>query len=41
MKMKLMGQLKHDKKDIGIRLDQTNKYMSSLKKAEHPVCQTG
>jgi hypothetical protein len=32
--------LKHDKKDIGTRLDQKNRYRSSLKKSTPPVCQT-
>jgi hypothetical protein len=31
MEMNLRRQLKHDKKDIGTRLDQKNRYMSSLK----------
>jgi hypothetical protein len=39
MKMKLRRPLKHDKKDIGIRLDQKNIYRSSLEKLEHPVYQ--
>jgi hypothetical protein len=38
MKMKLRRQLKHDKKDIGTRLDQKNRYRSSLKKPKHLVC---
>jgi hypothetical protein len=38
--MKLRRQLKHDKKDIGTRLNQNNRYMSSLEKPEHPVYQT-
>jgi hypothetical protein len=28
-------------KDIGIRLDQKNRYMSSLENPDDPVCQTG
>jgi hypothetical protein len=40
MKMKLRRQLKHDKKDIGTRLNQNNRYMSSLEKLEHSVYQT-
>jgi hypothetical protein len=41
MEMKLRRQLKHDKKDIETRLDQNNRYRSSLEKPNPPVCQTG
>jgi hypothetical protein len=37
MKMKLMRQLKHDKKDIGTRLDQKIRYRSSIEKLKHSV----
>jgi hypothetical protein len=41
MEIKLRRQLKHDKKDIGTRLDQKNRYRSSLKKLDPPVYQIG
>jgi hypothetical protein len=41
MEMKLKRQLKHNKKDMETRLDQKNRYRSSLEKLEYPVCQTG
>jgi hypothetical protein len=39
--MKLRRQLKQDRRDIEARLNQKDKYRSSLKKPDHPVCQTG
>jgi hypothetical protein len=39
--MKLMRQLKQDRRAIEARLDQKDRYMSSLEKSDHPVCQTG
>jgi hypothetical protein len=39
--MKLRRHLKHDKRAIGARLDQKDKYMSSLEKPDHTVFQTG
>jgi hypothetical protein len=33
--------LKQDRRAIGARLDQKDRYRSSLEKSDHPVCQTG
>jgi hypothetical protein len=39
--MKLMRWLKQDRKAIGARLNQKDRYRSSLEKPDHPVYQTG
>jgi hypothetical protein len=38
--MKLMRWLKQDRRAIGARLDQKDRYRSSLEKPDHPVYQT-
>jgi hypothetical protein len=39
--MKLRRQLKQDRRAIGARLDQKDRYRSSLEKSDHPIYQTG
>jgi hypothetical protein len=39
--MKLRRQLEQDRRAIGVRLDQKDRYRSSLEKLDHPACQIG